>query len=130
MPKGMGIYTNPKKAIYNKVYNKTSISVDALAKKSTVKSKRTKKKELNYIEQKIEDKSYARNLSTKGKHVCEKCDSDNWAIMSQKVFFTTHEVLYCERCHKIGQTYKRDKGESIENFLQFLKEKAKKKISL
>lgn len=25
--KGMGLITNPKKAVYNKVYNKTSISV-------------------------------------------------------------------------------------------------------
>lgn len=29
-PKGMGIFTNPKKAVYNKVYNKTSISADRL----------------------------------------------------------------------------------------------------
>lgn len=31
-PRGMGILTNPKKAVYNKVYNKTSISVDDLLK--------------------------------------------------------------------------------------------------
>ena len=30
--KGMGYITNPKKAVYNKVYNKTSISVDNLFK--------------------------------------------------------------------------------------------------
>ncbi len=29
-PRGFGIITNPKKAIYNKVYNKTSVSVDKL----------------------------------------------------------------------------------------------------
>lgn len=32
MPRGMGMITNPKKAIYNRVYNKTSISVDSLFK--------------------------------------------------------------------------------------------------
>lgn len=31
-PRGMGIITNPKKALYNKVYNKTSVSVDRLLK--------------------------------------------------------------------------------------------------
>lgn len=31
-PRGMGILTNPKKALYNKVYNKTSVSVDDLLK--------------------------------------------------------------------------------------------------
>ncbi len=31
-PRGMGILTNPKKAVYNKVYNKTSVSVDELSK--------------------------------------------------------------------------------------------------
>lgn len=34
VPKGMGIVTNPKKAVYNKVYNKTTISADKLAKNS------------------------------------------------------------------------------------------------
>lgn len=33
-PRGMGIITNPKKALYNKVYNKTSVSVDRLLKSS------------------------------------------------------------------------------------------------
>lgn len=33
-PRGMGIVTNPKKALYNKVYNKTSVSVDRLLKPS------------------------------------------------------------------------------------------------
>jgi hypothetical protein len=32
-PKGFGILTNPKKAIYNKVYNKTSISLTSLLSK-------------------------------------------------------------------------------------------------
>lgn len=32
VPKGYGMLTNPKKAMYNKVYNKTSVSVDGLLK--------------------------------------------------------------------------------------------------
>ena len=32
-PKGMGILTNPKKALYNRVYNRTSISFWSLLKK-------------------------------------------------------------------------------------------------
>jgi len=31
-PRGFGILTNPKKALYNKIYNKTSVSVDDLLK--------------------------------------------------------------------------------------------------
>jgi len=33
-PRGLGIITNPKKALYNKVYNKTSVSIDRLLKPS------------------------------------------------------------------------------------------------
>lgn len=32
-PRGMGMLTNPKRAMYNKVYNKTSFSIDDLARK-------------------------------------------------------------------------------------------------
>lgn len=34
VPKGMGFITNPKKATYNRVYNRTSVSVDKLVKSS------------------------------------------------------------------------------------------------
>lgn len=36
--KGMGLVNNPKKAVYNKVYNKTTISVDDILKKKPKKS--------------------------------------------------------------------------------------------
>lgn len=36
-PRGAGWITNPKKAAYNRIYNKTSFSIDSLAKKSTSK---------------------------------------------------------------------------------------------
>ena len=39
--KGMGIINDPKKAIYNKVYSKTSVSVDSLLKQKTGKSPNT-----------------------------------------------------------------------------------------
>jgi hypothetical protein len=32
-PRGMGLITNPKKAVYNHVYNKTSVSLFSLLKK-------------------------------------------------------------------------------------------------
>lgn len=35
MPKGMGIVSNPKKAIYNKIYNKASIDPLKIAKKGS-----------------------------------------------------------------------------------------------
>src|ERR1044071_5868768 len=33
-PRGMGILTNPKRAVYNRVYNRTSFSIDSLARGS------------------------------------------------------------------------------------------------
>ena len=38
VPRGLGIFSNPKKAIYNKVYNKTSMSVDRLLSTGNIKS--------------------------------------------------------------------------------------------
>lgn len=38
-PRGFGIFTNPKKAIYNWVYNRTSVSIDRLANSSSVNDK-------------------------------------------------------------------------------------------
>ena len=34
MPRGYGWLTNPKKAMYNRIYNRTSISADELARRS------------------------------------------------------------------------------------------------
>ncbi len=34
MPRGLGILTNPKKALYNRIYNRTSISVEDAVRKS------------------------------------------------------------------------------------------------
>jgi hypothetical protein len=31
--KGLGVVTNPKKAVYNKIYNKTSVSIFSIFKK-------------------------------------------------------------------------------------------------
>jgi len=40
VPRGLGYVTNPKKAIYNTVYNRTSVSVDRLTNISLRKPKR------------------------------------------------------------------------------------------
>ena len=50
-PKGMGFLTNPKKALYNKVYNKTTIGVDQLLKPSA-KTQTIYQGELNIIKPK------------------------------------------------------------------------------
>jgi len=38
MPRGLGILRDPEKAIYNKVYNKTTVSITDLAKPSRKKA--------------------------------------------------------------------------------------------
>ena len=127
-PKGMGIVTNPKKAIYNKVYNKTSFSIDDVIKKGKSSRKKdqsksrtsSSKKEVDYITEKINNKSYRRNFCTKGEIICKKCNSDSWAIVTNKVFFTVYETFYCEKCHEIGATLKKEKGESNDDFLKRL----------
>lgn len=45
--KGMGMINNPKKAIYNKVYNRTTISVDDIAKNALHRSNNTTKHSTN-----------------------------------------------------------------------------------
>lgn len=37
-PRGMGLFTNPKKAIYNRAYNRTTVSVDDLLKPARASS--------------------------------------------------------------------------------------------
>jgi len=44
-PRGFGFITNPKKALYNRVYNKTTVSVDQLI--NTVSSPSGNKKHLS-----------------------------------------------------------------------------------
>jgi len=48
VPKGFGVFTNPKKFLYNKIYNKTTISSDKLIKKafSTTKGKKIRSNNL------------------------------------------------------------------------------------
>jgi hypothetical protein len=40
-PRGMGIITNPKRALYNKAYNRTSISINQLGRKAIRKGNST-----------------------------------------------------------------------------------------
>lgn len=47
-PKGMGVITNPKKHIYNKVYNKTTFSIFNPPKMNKSKSKKQEDKTLEY----------------------------------------------------------------------------------
>ena len=119
MPRGMGFLTSPKRALYNKVYNKTSVSVDRLLKVGKTSKKETVKP-VDYVSQKIETKSYARNIYTNRKHVCKKCQSDSWALVTDKILFISFEVLYCENCHTIGTTYKLGGGETREQFIKQL----------
>ena len=42
MPRGAGFITNPKKALYNKIYNKTSVGIDRLARGGVAAGKETK----------------------------------------------------------------------------------------
>lgn len=48
-PKGLGIFTNPKKAIYNKVYNRTTVSIFPLpkGKRNKVSSRSNSKNKKN-----------------------------------------------------------------------------------
>lgn len=44
MPKGLGVLRDPEKALYNKVYNKTSMSVGNLGNKSIGKEEKLKRR--------------------------------------------------------------------------------------
>lgn len=97
------------------------IATPKLKKGSKKESNKKEKNKLSYEEEKIESRAYARHLSTKGKHKCQECGSDDWAILTDKILFRSYEVLYCEKCHKIGATYKTDKGKAKEDFIRELR---------
>lgn len=51
-PRGMGFLTNPKKAVYNRVYNRTSISVDKVLKTPKTRNSKSNKDQNNSIKDK------------------------------------------------------------------------------
>ena len=85
-PKGFGVVTDPKKFIYNKVYNKTSVGVENLAHSSTT------------AEQKIESKDKS-SIHTKtnedGSLTCPRCGANMGQPKSKGLFF---KRVYFE-CH-------------------------------
>lgn len=111
MPRGTGMLTNPKKALYNKVYNKTSISVDRLAKKANSK---TKKKTTSYewntgnfkTRNEMLKKAKEKNIKTNRRVVCKRCDSDLWSIVPMRVLFMDSEAVFCQNCAKPGESVK------------------------
>ena len=51
--KGMGLVTNPKKAVYNKVYNKTTIGISDIAKFSTTKNNKNMSVNINNVSKSV-----------------------------------------------------------------------------
>ena len=115
MPRGMGIVTNPKKAVYNKVYNKTTISADKLLKRTTKTSKKTPAESVtednwntgNFkTREDLISKAKEKNINTSGKTECKRCGHDTWAIAYVKFLFVAGDAVFCQNCGKTGLNIK------------------------
>lgn len=112
MPKGAGILTNPKKAVYNKIYNKTSVSVDSLiaGHKSSSKDNTLRQNGWNTGNFKSREDLLAKakesNITTGGKAICDRCGSDLWTIASVSMLFLKGDAVFCQMCGKPGLSLK------------------------
>ena len=109
-PKGTRALTNPRKAIRDKIYKKTTIGISTGSSKKRSSKKKTQKNSDgqmdNYTRDIIEEKSIERELDSGGKVICDKCNSDSWAVVERRVIFKKYKIMYCEVCgSQQGLTY-------------------------
>ena len=109
MPRGTGMLTNPKKALYNKVYNKTSISIDSFG--HSHKSSNRRKDSLTQDKwntgnfksrEALLAKAKESDISTDGRTICDRCKSDVWAIVSVSMLFLKGDAVFCQACGRPG----------------------------
>lgn len=87
-PRGMGMLTNPKRALYNKVYNKTTIGVDDL-----IRSPRTQKPKTDPLH----GKRMTITTSPDGTINCPRCGT-NMGQPITKGLFMKQKVFVCPSC--------------------------------
>lgn len=83
MPRGTGFLTNPKKALYNKIYNKTSFGIDSFIKAPAKTELKTKE-----IEIKLQ-------ASDEGVVLCPKCNKE---LGIHYKTLPTIKHLHCSSC--------------------------------
>lgn len=111
-PKGLGVITNPKRALYNRVYNKTSVSVDKLVKPVSSSRKGSLRTERNDTwntgnfksREDLLKAAKESNIVTNGKSLCQRCGSDIWAIANVKILFIGGDAVFCQSCGRPGLT--------------------------
>lgn len=101
VPRGLGIVTDPRKAIYNKVYNKTSFSIDSVFKSPKKTQNRIQQYRINKL-----DKAHQRGICTNNRLICKYCSSDTWAIYRDGIFIWKDNFICCDVCGK--PIYKRE----------------------
>ncbi len=117
VPKGAGMIVDPKRAVKNKIYRKTSFGVEDIVKGTKNKTTTGNKKNYNiskdvamseHYQDLINQNSTERNIVSLGNVLCSKCESDNWAAVPRKLFFKKVTVMYCEVCgNQDGITYEK-----------------------
>lgn len=109
MPRGTGMFTNPKRAMYNKIYNRTSVSIGSLA--HSHRSNNSRKASLtqdnwNTGNFKSRDalltKAKESDITTGGKVVCDRCKSDLWVIASVSFILLKGDAVFCQVCGRPG----------------------------
>lgn len=109
-PRGMGLITNPKRAIYNKVYNKTTLSADRLLSNAKNPKRTITTQSQSEIwntgnfktREELISKAKESGVVTNGKAVCERCEADYWAIAYVKLFFIKGDAVFCQNCGRPG----------------------------
>lgn len=107
-PRGMGFITNPKKAFYNAVYNRTTIGFNQMSRlKRQKQNKVTRSSGIHKDKYNIfgfsslnDMLSHAivRNISTNKLFICSRCGNDKWAAIRRWLLFWHADIIYCEIC--------------------------------
>jgi len=87
-PRGMGLLTNPKRALYNKIYHKTTIGIDDLLKGSKQSAKPVNQ---------LNGKRMTIATNPDGSVICPRCKT-NMGQPVAKGLFIKKQVYVCPNC--------------------------------
>lgn len=108
MPRGTGMFTNPKRAVYNKIYNRTSVSIGSLGHTRSSNHRHISPVQDNWntgnfkSREALLAKAKESDITTSGKAICERCKSDLWVIASVSILFLKGDAVFCQVCGRPG----------------------------
>ena len=88
-PRGMGVFTNPKKAIYNRVYSRTTVGLDNLV--------RTGERSISKAKDPLDGQKLSLTTHEDGSINCPRCDTNMGQPVTKGVFIR-RQVYICPNC--------------------------------